>query len=261
MKNKSFVKKVNSAFTLIELLVVIAIIAILASMLLPALQQARDRAKVSDCQNKLKTCTFAALQYGEDNKGRLSASFTSQIVSNFIFNAFSDRDPKTHEGGLGNYIGADWRYNRKGVWKNLAPKVTICPSGTRFYNPATATSPPFSYGFSTKYISHDSPNATGMKSNGVTQKATVPRTCKKPATRMLSGDIGYDGIYSIGSESSNRFGGACSLYSRARFSFRHNRATNVGFLDGHVKLMKYSEVPYNAQNAHTYDPNEFYTEY
>ena len=58
-------------FTLIELLVVIAIIAILAAMLLPALSAARERAKSSQCVNKLKQMAMAKFAYAGDSKDQL----------------------------------------------------------------------------------------------------------------------------------------------------------------------------------------------
>ena len=124
----------RSSFTLIELLVVIAIIAILASMLLPALSKARGRARTISCAGNLKQHALASAMYQGDNNDR----FPSNSINSYSM--YAPTGPAAPDNNR-----CFWRYSTYPYVNDW--KVYVCPDGSSSDPAPVANQMQQAYGF------------------------------------------------------------------------------------------------------------------
>lgn len=229
----------KKGFTLIELLVVISIIALLLSVLIPALGKAKEAAQRIVCRNHLKNIGLANAIYGSENSGhnvpfvdRTLAPWRFAWLTNEAFRGYLDMDSK-QEQGTSSYT---------------SPKDFLCPTDQigKDENNAFNGIVLISYGYNITEWGHSFAvnKYMGHKSGSV----------KSPSSKLFFTDAidfwvdwhngaadyrkGWD---ELGQASIKKYKDApYSIHGPT--SYRHNEGANVLFYDGHSDYMKKEKV-------------------
>jgi prepilin-type N-terminal cleavage/methylation domain-containing protein/prepilin-type processing-associated H-X9-DG protein len=223
---------VHRGFTLIELLVVISIIAVLASLLLPAIAQVREQAKASRCKNSLRQMQMANVAYSTEWEDFVPMFYyTDHVVSgtgwfeNQPFLALCSDDVVSN----GKQEGF--------------PKRMLCPSS----KPVGDTPVTLSYGYNPQVpnfkwdqVKNVGPRASlPGSSNRITfgdcLDATMPNNTWTQVS-MVSKDYWISGIPGVGPTTPE---GVKRMFAPA---FRHRQYLNVAYGDGHVAAATYDTI-------------------